>query len=224
MAKGKKAAAAPRKPRAKKAPTGGAKPIGETIEKVADGIQAGARDAFKPDVQRGPNVDVVNGRWKTTTKDQLGTIARQYVSASKSAKTASGAKAEILNKAEENKNLDKWCFKKAVEWMLMGDEVLVRRLPLFLKYLDDLGVSDRSTAQADLLDEAQRQADEKRKGDGEGEEPGDLVDQTERAAAADKGRKGDEARAAASGLAPSRRPTMTIVPKDETTPSAPDAA
>lgn len=182
---------------------------GKTIEQAADQIQASARDAFKPDVERGPNVDVVNGRWKTTTADQLKTIARQYISASKSAKTASGVKAEILNKAEENKNLDKWCFKKAVEWMLMGDEVLVRRLPLFLKYLDDLGVSDRSTAQADLLDAANKKAEDP---DAEGDD-GDIVDQAEKD-------PGAEAAAAASGLAPSRRASMKIVPKEDEPPAA----
>lgn len=216
----KKSAKSPRKPRAKKGE--GPQPIGASIEKVADDIQAAARDPFHPDVQRGSNVDVVNGRWKKPTAAQLKTIRRDHKNAKTTAKTYSGNAADVINKAAENKNLDAWAFKKAVMFADLSDELLCRRLPVFLAYLEDLGVIERATAQADLLDEAQRQADEKRKA--EGTEEGDMVDKVERQQAAQNEVAGDEAREAAMGLAPSRRPTMTIVPKDEAAPAPPDAA
>ena len=220
MVKKPKKARVPRNPpQRKRVPKSGPAPVGETMQQVVEGIEAKARDPFHPDVQRGSNVDVVNGRWKTTTASQLKTIQRDHRNAKTTAKTYSGNAAEVLNKAVENKNLDAWAFKKAEDFGKLSDELLCRRLPVFLKYLEDLGVMQRATAQADLLDEAQRQANAKREEEGEEEPAGDLADQAEAASAE---AKGDEARAAATGLAPSRRPTMTIVPKGAE--PAPDAA
>lgn len=211
----------PREPRAKKG--GDLKPIGDAMKdaglvadgkKSADPAEGRAQpeysmdklateqrtpapergDPLNPTVIRGSNVDTVNG-FKTTNKDQLQTLARQYRSMKDAQSTKSGEISDFLTKAEETKNLDKWAFREAMKWKKMSDELKVRRLPIFMKYLDDLGVVDDATKQGDML----------------------AKDAEERATKAQKDIE-DEAAAAAKGLAPAKgKPTMTIVPKEKPT-------
>lgn len=156
-------------------------------------------DPLDPIVIRGPNVDTVNG-FKTTNKDQLQKLATQYQAMKDTQSTRSGEISDFLSKAEETKSLDTWAFKEAMKWRKMGDELKVRRLPIFMKYLDDLGVVDAAAAQGDMLAK-------------------DAEERAEKAAQKDIE---DEAAKAAKGLAPGKKPTMSIVPK-EPKPTEPTA-
>lgn len=175
------------KPRTKKAATGNG---------VIDRADA---DPLNPVVKRGDNVDLVN-TFKTSTKDQLERLAKRYKSMKEDAQGKAGEISAMLQKAEETQHLDSWCFKEAMKWKKMSDDKKVRRLPIFMKYLDDLGVVLDATAQADLLAAVEKDRVEE-------EAQGDLEDQP----------TDEEKAAAATGLAPSRRPSsgLQIVPKDD---------
>ena len=144
-------------------------------------------DPLDPVIQRGPNVDIVNN-FKTSTKDQLTALGRRYKSMKEDQQGKAGEIGAMLTKAEETQNLDKWCFKEAMKWLKMSSDKKVRRLPIFMKYLDDLGVVDDATAQQDLLAKVETE---------------NVQTDIE-----------DEAAEAATSLAPAK-PRMTIVPKDD---------
>lgn len=171
------------------------KPIGDALKPLAmDALAAKQRDPapkvgdpLNPTVVRGDNADMI-GHFKTSTKDQLHKLARQYESKKSDAQGKAAEIGNLLTKAEETQNLDTWCFKEAMKWDRMSADKLVRRLPTFIKYLQDLEVVQKATAQGDLLAEVER---------------------TEQQAQTDI-----EAKNAATGLAPARKPSMRIVPKD----------
>lgn len=174
------------------------KPIGDALKPLAMEALAGQQrprpekiDPLNPNVQRGDNVDMI-GHFKVSTKEQLQKVARQYESKKKDLQGKSGEIGNLLTKAEETQNLDPWCFKEAMKWDRMSTDKLVRRLPTFIKYLHDLEIVARATSQGDLLAETERTAEAKQT---------DI-----------------EAVNAATALAPSRKPRMSVVPKDNDAP------
>lgn len=190
---------------------GDLKPIADALKPLAmDALAAKQRarpedvkpgDPLNPTIMRGDNVDMVNN-FKTSTKDQLHKLARRYESKKKDLQGHAGDISTMLTKAEETQHLDTWCFKEAMKWDRMSADKLVRRLPIFMKYLTDLEVVKKATAQGDLLAEVKKE---------EGGEQTDL----EQAAVA--------ATAAATGLAPGRKPSgLSIVPKPDADAAAAD--
>ncbi len=143
------------------------KPIGDALKPLAmESLASKQRprpekiDPLNPTVQRGDNVDMI-GTFKVSTKDQLQKVARQYESKKKDLQGKSGEIGNLLTKAEETQNLDTWCFKEAMKWDRMSADKLTRRLPTFIKYLQDLEIVARAVAQGDLLAETERSAEAK---------------------------------------------------------------
>lgn len=166
-----------------------AEAAGEAMDRLANSQRERPEktDPLDPVVIRGANADTVNN-FKTSTKDQLTKLGRRYESMKADAQGHSADIGNMLTKAEETQNLDKWCFKEAMKWKKMSADKKIRRLAIFMKYLDDLGVVEEATAQADLLAEVDRDEEQKQ---------GDI-----------------EAVEAATSLAPARKPRMSVVPKE----------
>lgn len=70
----------------------------------------------------------------------------------KRTQSANGTLGEKIGKAVEEKHLDRKAFSMACQLDAMDDERLHITFHSLLKYCDDLGVTDRATAQEELFD------------------------------------------------------------------------
>lgn len=165
---------------------------------TAEQLAAAVDGLMNPVVVPGPSVDLVNG-FKSTTRDQLKALVKGFDTLKRDAKRNSEAIATMLTKASENKHLDKPAWRA----LLVLRKLNPRSLTFLMKYADDLELWESAAVQLEMFKDEPVVDDEV---DAEGERQAELAV--------------SPAKEAASGLVPSRRPQMQIVPKAD----APDAA
>lgn len=187
-----------------KKPKSSTKARAKGAAKVAPADEAQVVNDGRLEVVRGANVDLV-GTFKCSTAAQVQTLAKGYNNLKKDAQGASGAISDMLSKAEETKHLNRPAFMIAMKFFNMSTDKLARVWPIFLKYADDLGVPQKATEQAELFAQGvAADAARAKQADIEDDEEVEAKD------------PGQEARAAAQGLSPSRRPSgLQIVPNGD---------
>jgi hypothetical protein len=89
-----------------------------------------------------------------TTNDVVN-LARRRKSAKKQQSELAGTIGEAIAQAVEKKHLDRKAFSLACQLDGMSDEKLSISYYHLLRYIDDLGIPERASAQANMFEEAE---------------------------------------------------------------------